>query len=120
MRAKPGALTADFHYLTERDCSEFMILPPLGSAFNDAELRALICAVLTDRYPPYKFQISLEWTHRGDAFVVIPVLGTAEADSFQIERPSSLGKRNWAQRGALTSTAPMRCMSEVSELPASI
>ena len=82
-------MPADFYYLTDHDCSEFIVLPPLDSAFNDAELRAVICAALSDRYPPYKFQISLEVTHRGEAFVVIPVLGTAEADSSQLERPSS-------------------------------
>ena len=84
-----AAMPADFYYLTDHDCSEFIVLPPLGSAFNDEELRTLICAALTNRYPPYKFQISLEVTHRGEAFVVIPVLGTAEADSSQLERPSS-------------------------------
>ena len=74
-------MPADFYYLTDHDCSEFIVLPPLDSAFNGA--------ALSDRYPPYKFQISLEVTHRGEAFVVIPVLGTAEADSSQLERPSS-------------------------------
>ena len=82
-------MTADFYCLTERDCSAFVVLPPLASAFNDVDLHALICSALTDRYPPYKFQISLEVTHRGEAFVVIPVLGTAEVDSSQLERPSS-------------------------------
>jgi hypothetical protein len=82
-------MSADFYYLTDRDCSEFIVLPPLDSAFNDEEMRALICTALSDRYPPYKFQISLDLKHRGEAFVLIPVLGTAGADSSQLERPRS-------------------------------
>ena len=37
------------------DCSEFIVMPPIGAAFDDPKWQARVGVTLSNRYPPYKF-----------------------------------------------------------------
>jgi hypothetical protein len=67
-------MPTDYYYLYKGDCSEFIVMPPIGRAFDDPKWHARVDSALSERFPPYKFKVTIDGPWRDETFVLIPVL----------------------------------------------
>jgi hypothetical protein len=94
-KGKPSAI--DYCYLNKGDCSEFVVMPPIGAAFDEPKWQAFVETALSSRYPPYKFKVTTEGPWRDDSFVLIPVLGSVDGGRPMLNEPDRELMRDMGQ-----------------------
>jgi hypothetical protein len=80
-------MATDYYYLNKDDCSEIIVMPPIGAAFDEPKWQAFVETALSVRYPPYKFKVAIEGRRRDETFVLIPVLGPVEGGGPMLNAP---------------------------------
>ena len=59
------------------ECSEFLVVPPTGSLFDDPRKQQEIRQALESHFPDLRFIVTTAGRSRFAAFLVVPVLGAA-------------------------------------------
>ncbi|WP_146203909.1 hypothetical protein [Aminobacter sp. AP02] len=59
------------------ECSEFLVVPPQGSLFDDPRKQQEMRQALESRFPDLRFVVTTAGRSRFAAFLVIPILGVS-------------------------------------------
>ena len=72
----------------DQHCSAFIVVPPVGAAFDEFKMHIRIEAALAERFAPYMFAVTNEDPDRCEAFRLAPILGTIVGGKPRFRPPS--------------------------------
>jgi hypothetical protein len=82
------SMSSNYYFIQEHHCSAFIVVLPVGAAFDQFSMQIRIEAALAERFPPYMFAVTNEDPDRCETFKLAPILGAIAEGKPRFHPPS--------------------------------
>ena len=83
------SMSSNYYVIRDHHCSAFIVVLPIGAAFDEFKMHIRIEAALAERFPPYMFAVTNEGADRGETFKLAPILGAVAGGKPRFHPPSA-------------------------------